>query len=57
MKFIKKENTCVVLSILSIVGAFLTWSETTKSLPQELSFYKSWIDWIWMIITIFTIFY
>ena len=57
MKFIKKENTCVVLSILSIVGAFLTWSETTKSLPQELSFYKSWIDWIWMIIPIFTIFY
>lgn len=57
MKFIKKENICVVLSILSIVGAFLTWSETTKSLPQELSFYKSWIDWIWMIIPIFTIFY
>lgn len=57
MKFIKKENTCVVLSILSIVGAFLTWSETTKRLPQELSFYKSWIDWIWMIIPIFTIFY
>ena len=57
MNNIKKLNICFYLSILSIVGAFLTWSETTKSLPQELSFYKSWIDWIWMIIPIFTIFY
>lgn len=53
----KKWNVLFYLSIFSVVGAFLTWSETTKSLPQELAFYKSWTDWIWMSIPIFTIYY
>lgn len=53
----KKWNILLYLSIFSVVGAFLTWSETTKSLPQELAFYKSWTDWIWMSIPIFTIYY
>ena len=57
MNLKNKLNICFYLSAFSIVGAFLTWAEMTKSLPLDLAFYKSWIDWIWMIIPIFSIIY
>ena len=57
MDVTKRMKIFFYLILISMVGAFYTWSATTKNLPQAFAFDYSWIDWIWMCIPIFCVYY